>query len=1133
MIVSPSLRSLLFVGTVILTAIAPRMRAAAAESTVQGLVGYWAFDEGRGERAANAVRRSPDIFGNTGAVRVVAPVWVPGKRGAALDFGAGKTAGIVEKLREFDCTEALTVAAWIRLDQPQGRGMILNYEYAYRLFVSAGPNPRVGFQLDLDGNWAGNWLLSRSTLKRGRWYHVAGVYDGKERRVFLDGRLEGAEPAHGSLASGRGFVLGGAGIRRNAQRRVHPPGPVGYRVQEAFPGVVDEVRVWNRALTGAELRRAAEESQSEVLARLPAEKDLHFYVVRCVCLAGKETPFQLVVFNGGKHLYDGKLRVSILDADGRPLFEKQQPIRVAGRRKKGIEVPAPGQRPGEYTVVVSAAGQALFTMPARVLAPDKRQPVGEPPLRKVLTVDLAQDLPPELLCDDRTSRVVQSTAGSYREAGTKKFSRFVVRLPLHRTGLHLVRVTYPDDKERTCEIASWSPVPDDRFNCHSGYFTGGDYPLSGKMQRFEFVLWARSVDQALVFTTWLDDQPAAAATIEVFEIEGRLPSRPASRVPTWRFLGHYWEDAQPLSRCFGGGAPNLAGFDRVVRNLCDYFDYTGQNLLMHPVVWYEGPIYNSLVEARGGKGGFHLPTAGWLDILLDRFEERGFKFYGLFNVHQLPSLVKTMNADPAAIRAGASTFNTVSSDGEVSVKTWHHRMALFNALHPKVQERVLALVRELADRYGASPAFAGIGFHLTLAQLLQPGSLDVSYDDWTVGRFEKDTGVHVPVSTKDPDRFGKRYRWLMNHARDKWIDWRCRCTAGFYGRVAHTLRRKRSDLQLVVTLLEPPMSIIDPQRLAWLDGKSLVEQAREAGIDPVLLAQLPGVVLQQRLGPSAKRKRLTFGVSRGRWGCPPPTPENIAAIRAMDLDTRQQREFRTTTPFGVFLYNRYFESAVGRTHPLKSDWYTGVPWRASAVVPAHEHFLDYYAHAVAMFDPTFMTTGGFTNGTVGHERQVERFARVFRQLPVGEWREIPGLNAGVVGRTFQDHGKQYLSLVNTTPDPCRVSLSLQGSFHPLADSPRLFPTGNRLATDLRPYELAAWMNPDTRSASRVSATAPASGFLSWAGRRSTARPVALHARAGNGDPPAVVPDTAADGTARTAFRPHGKTVEYEIRPGAS
>ncbi|MFV1995656.1 MAG: hypothetical protein ACC661_09485, partial [Verrucomicrobiales bacterium] len=687
----------------------------------------------------------------------------------------------------------------------------------------------------------------------------------------------------------------------------------------------------------------------------------------------------------------------------------------------------------------------------------------------ILTLDLASNLGANAFVDDGTSHVVQTELGAYREAGPEKFSRFAARVALRRTGLHLVRVTYPDDKARTCEISSTSPEESDRFNIHSGYFTGDDFPLSGRLQTAEFVMWARHRDQALVFTSWLEDEPAAASRIEVYEIEGRLPAHHArqnGKMPDRRWIGHYWEDAQPLSRCFGGDAPELADFDRVVKNLCDYFDYTDQNLLMHPVVWYEGPIYNSLVESRGGKGGFHLPVNGWMDILLNRFEERGFKFYGLFNVHQLPSLMREMNADLEGIKKGEPTFNTVSRENEVYIKTFHHRLSMINALHPRVQQRVLALVEELTQRYGSYTAFGGIGFHVTLAQLLAPGSLEVSYDDWTINAFEEDTGIRVPVDRADPERFSKRYAWLMENARARWISWRCERLAAFYGEVARVLRQPARDLELVVTLLEPPMSIIDPQREAWRNGKSLVELAREGGIDPKLLSRIPNLVIQQRLGPTAKKKRQSFGTTRGRWGSPPPTPESIEAVRQMDFSEQQQREFKRKDHFGVFLYNRYFESNVGERKPLSSTWFRSIPWRASAVVPAHRNFMEYYAHSLAMLDPGLIAIGGFTNGTAGHEKDVADFASVYRALPAdGSWKEIVGLGEGVLGRFGEIEGQPGCYLINRTPEKVRVIVPEKFWRHAtrgIGNSPPFKLTEKGAIIELEAYQLGAWFAPDAR-----------------------------------------------------------------------
>jgi hypothetical protein len=1030
--------------------------AAWAQTGADGLVGYWAFDEGEGNQAVNSVRSTPDIFGKTGAAEVVGPVWTEGVHGGALDFAGGETAVIVDKTAELNCEQQITIAAWVKLENPEARGMILSHEFSYRLCVNQGRQARVRLQLNLDGNWAQNWLVSATSLETGRWHHVAGTYDGTERRIYLDGKLDASAPATGMISLGRGYVIGAQNLKYDAKHVLNTEQAGRYTVAAPFPGVLDEVRVWNRALSADELKLAADEDRATLLAMLPPEQVLYLYPVRSVMMSGGDSPWQVAVFNGGAQPYRGSFTVEVADASGAPLRDTRREVDLATDGRVILDIPAEDRAAGSYIVTVSSAGRRLFEMPTCVLEPVARQRVGEPELASVLRVNLSADLGPDALCDDGTSHVVHAAAGDYRETGEEKFSRFVVRLPLRRTGLHLVRVTYPDDRERTCEICSWSPDENDRFNAHTGYFTGDDFPLSGEMKTFEFVMWARDVNQALVFTTWLEGQPAAASEVEVFEIAGRLPARPASELPSRRLVGHYWEDAQPLSRCFGGGAPELMDFDRVARNLCDYFDYTGQNLLMHPLCWYEGPICNSLVEKRGGKGGFHNPTAGWVDIVLRRFEERGFKFYGLMNVYRLPSLIGDMNADLASIQAGAPTYNVVTRDNEVWIGTRPHRPPIFNALHPVVQNAVLALVAEIAEKYGDSPAFGGIGFHLTMPEIFQLGGLEGSYDDWTAAQFAADTGIEPPVDAGDPERFGKRYDWLMANARDEWVRWRCERIADFYGRAAAILREKREDLQLVITILEPPMPIIDPYRRDWMAGKQMIEMTREAGVGPELLAHIPGVVIQKRLGPTAKKKRLVLGVTRGRWGCEPPSPESIQATREMDLDQEQSRAYRTTREFGVFLYNRYFESSVGRDRPLECEWYQSIPWRASAVVPAAEHFMEYYARSMAIFDPSFIAIGGFTNGTVGHEGRVARFAEVFRQLPQGDWREIAGLGENLAGRSIEADGVRWVWVVNNSSETRRVLVHDTDGLAPVGQSPPLVEADGGRAAELRPYELAAW-----------------------------------------------------------------------------
>jgi len=75
-------------------------------------------------------------------------------------------------------------------------------------------------------------------FKAGTWHHVAGVYDGARVRLYVDGNLVASANATGNLA-GYDTVLrmGANGV-----------------LTELMAGKLDEVRVYNRALSEGEIR---------------------------------------------------------------------------------------------------------------------------------------------------------------------------------------------------------------------------------------------------------------------------------------------------------------------------------------------------------------------------------------------------------------------------------------------------------------------------------------------------------------------------------------------------------------------------------------------------------------------------------------------------------------------------------------------------------------------------------------------------------------------------------------------------------------------------------------------------------------------------------------------------------------
>jgi 3',5'-cyclic AMP phosphodiesterase CpdA len=90
--------------------------------------------------------------------------------------------------------EALSLVAWVRVDEPSEWGGIVGCfqdngasEYGFVL----GYN-KTGFSFGLATHTTQKltYLTGKTNYERGRWYHVAGVYDGKQMRLYVNGQLD-------------------------------------------------------------------------------------------------------------------------------------------------------------------------------------------------------------------------------------------------------------------------------------------------------------------------------------------------------------------------------------------------------------------------------------------------------------------------------------------------------------------------------------------------------------------------------------------------------------------------------------------------------------------------------------------------------------------------------------------------------------------------------------------------------------------------------------------------------------------------------------------------------------------------------------------------------------------------------
>ena len=87
------------------------------------------------------------------------------------------------------------------------------------------------------GNSAGFHQANGPKIRTGQWYHVVGVCDGENASFYVDGELKGSVSAGLPAPSPCNFKIGVYALYNAMQ----------------FNGVIDEVTVYNRALSEEEI----------------------------------------------------------------------------------------------------------------------------------------------------------------------------------------------------------------------------------------------------------------------------------------------------------------------------------------------------------------------------------------------------------------------------------------------------------------------------------------------------------------------------------------------------------------------------------------------------------------------------------------------------------------------------------------------------------------------------------------------------------------------------------------------------------------------------------------------------------------------------------------------------------------
>jgi hypothetical protein len=216
-------------------------------------IGYWGFDACSSTTSWDyAVTPHPATL--TGGITCP-----PGQYGAGAYFnGTG--------LAEASGTTALnpatfTVAAWVKPDANSGWGAVVNKWYAMDSWAIWFNHSEYVFAVSFpNGSW-GKPVAVSGAAPAGVWTHVAGVYDGHNVTLYLNGQRIISAPSPGGppQASARPIAIGS-----------HPQ-------WDGFHGAIDEVRLYDHALDPADI---------QVLATPPSSvgvRGLHLYPDQYAC----------------------------------------------------------------------------------------------------------------------------------------------------------------------------------------------------------------------------------------------------------------------------------------------------------------------------------------------------------------------------------------------------------------------------------------------------------------------------------------------------------------------------------------------------------------------------------------------------------------------------------------------------------------------------------------------------------------------------------------------------------------------------------------------------------------------------------------------------------------------------------
>lgn len=210
-----------------------------------GLVGWWRFNKGTGEICIDSSGND-----NNGLRINFEDGWVNDNNRTGLSFDGVDDYIEVNTSPSLDITDEITIEMWIHIDEMEAKKgyMILSKGYA----VSGGSYDVFIWDKQLywsAGGITGDPCSVSVTPYLGAWHYFVMTYSNGSAKMFIEGTLVKDARNEGIATTDYNVNIG-----RDSQRNSYN-----------FNGIIDDIRIYNRALNSAEIRS----NLGEIFYRLP------------------------------------------------------------------------------------------------------------------------------------------------------------------------------------------------------------------------------------------------------------------------------------------------------------------------------------------------------------------------------------------------------------------------------------------------------------------------------------------------------------------------------------------------------------------------------------------------------------------------------------------------------------------------------------------------------------------------------------------------------------------------------------------------------------------------------------------------------------------------------------------------